>query len=64
MYHKKWELLMCNSLQWRPTPASMVGYGGQALWIDHARDQLLSLEQTWEVATWKIPHLGSCHLGK
>ena len=24
----------------------------------------LRLEQTWEVATWEIAHLGCCHLGK
>ena len=24
----------------------------------------LRLGQTWEVAVWEIPHLGSCHLGK
>jgi len=24
----------------------------------------MQLGQTWEVAAWKIAHLGSCHIGK
>ena len=37
-----------------PSTAARVGYGGRAL----------RLGQTWEVASWEILHLGSCHLGK
>jgi len=36
-----------------PSTAAKTGWG-----------QALRLGQTWEVAAWEIPHLGSCHLGK
>ena len=36
----------------------------RALRLDKARGRTLQLGLTWEVATWKIAHLGSCHLGK
>ena len=40
------------------------GLGGRAPWLEQAGGRALRLGQTWEVAAWKIEHLGSCHLEK
>jgi len=37
---------------------------GQAPQLEQAGGRALRLGQTWEVAAWKIAHLGSSHLGK
>lgn len=34
------------------------------MWLEQARNQALLLGQTWEVASWEIDHLGSCHVSK
>ena len=40
------------------------GLRGRAMRLEQARWRALRLEQTWEVAAWKIAQLGSQHLGK
>ena len=40
------------------------GLGARALRLGNARDRTLRLGHTWEVAAWKIEHLGSYHLRK
>ena len=38
------------------------GIGARAPRLEQAEGRALRLRHTWEVAAWKIAHLGSCHL--
>ena len=56
-------LMRCR-LQWGAKLCGYDGLRGRALRLEQAEGRALKLGQTWEVAVWKIAHLGSCHMVK